>query len=89
MTIEIKELQISEELKRKNEMICRFSYVDYSLKNGNIKSLKGTNIAYAKPHILKVKNKDYLIFEECYDIFINEYKGKLKFKDLEQYILKK
>ena len=44
MTIETKELQISEELKRKIEMICRFAYVDYSLTNGNIKSIKGTNI---------------------------------------------
>ncbi len=31
MTIETKELVISEELKRKVEMICRFAYVDYEL----------------------------------------------------------
>jgi hypothetical protein len=86
MTIETKELQISNELKRKIEMICRFAYVDYSLTNGNIKSIKDTNIAYVKPHILRVKNNDYLIFEECDDIFINGYKEKIKFKDLEQYI---
>lgn len=30
MTIETKELVISEELKRKVEMICRFAYVDYT-----------------------------------------------------------
>ena len=29
MTIETKELVISEELKRKVEMICRFAYVEY------------------------------------------------------------
>ena len=89
MTIETKELQISDELKRKIEMICRFAYVDYTLTNGNIKSIKGTNIAYVKPHILKVKNNDYLIFEECDDIFINGYKEKIKFKDLENYIKSK
>ena len=86
MTIETKELQISDELKRKVEMICRFAYVDYSLTNGNIKSIKDTNIAYVKPHILKVKNNDYLIFEECDDVFINGYKEKIKFKDLENYL---
>ena len=63
MTIETKELVISEELKRKVEMICRFAYVDYEFINGNIKSIKNTNIAYVKPHILKVKNNDYLIFD--------------------------
>ena len=60
MTIETKELVISEELKRKVEMICRFAYVDYEFINGNIKSIKNTNIAYVKPHVLKIKNNDYL-----------------------------
>ena len=58
---------ISEELKRKVEMVCRFAYVGYELINGNIKSIKNTNVAYVKPHILKVKNSDYLIFEEYDD----------------------
>ena len=43
MTIETKELVISEELKRKVEMICKFAYVDYSITNGNVKSIKNTN----------------------------------------------
>ena len=81
MTIETKELVISEELKRKVEMICRFAYVEYELINGNIKSIKNTNIAYVKPHILKVKGNDYLILEE-YDKFIIglsiDYKKELK-----------
>ena len=65
LTIETKELKISKELKRKIEMICRFANVKYTFENGNIKSIKETNIAYVKPHILKVKDNDYLIFEEC------------------------
>ena len=63
MTIETKKLVISEELKRKIEMICKFAYVEYSFTNGYIINLKNTNIAYVKPHILKVKGNDYLIFE--------------------------
>ena len=86
MTIETKELVISEELKRKVEIICRFACVKYEFINGNIKLIKNTNIAYVKPHILKVKNNNYLIFEECDDIFINGYNKKIKFKDLENYI---
>ena len=30
-------------------------------------------IAYTKPHILKVNGNDYLLFDECDDIFINGY----------------
>ena len=86
LTIETKELEISEKLKRKVEMICRFANVKPNIKNGNIKSIKGTNIAYVKPHILTINNIDYLIFEECDDIFVNGYDAKIKFKDLEQYI---
>ena len=86
MTIETKELVISEELKRKVEMICKFDYVEYSFTNGSIISLKNTNIAYVKPHILKVKDNDYLIFEDSENVFINSYNNKIKFKDLEQYL---
>lgn len=86
MTIETKELVISEELKRKLEMICRFAYAEYEFINGNIKSIKNTNIAMVKPHIVKIKGIDYLIFDECDDIFINDYKEKIKFEDFEEYI---
>ena len=64
LTIETKELNISGELKKKVDMICKFAYVEYSFINGYIINLKNTNIAYVKPHILKVKGNDYLIFED-------------------------
>ena len=80
MKIETKELVVSEEIKRKVEMICRFDYVDYEFINGNIKSIKNTNIVYVKPSILKVKYNGYN------KIFINSYEEKIKFKDLEEYI---
>ncbi len=70
MTIETKAFTISEELKRKVDMIYRFACVNYELINGSVISLKNTNIAYVKPHILKVNGNDYSIFDECKDIFI-------------------
>ena len=63
MTIETKELKINEELKRKVEMVCRFANVKYTIINGNIKSIKNTNIAMIKPHIVKLKGIDYLVFD--------------------------
>lgn len=86
LTIETKELEISVELKRKVEMICKFACAKPTITNGDIKSIKGTNIAYVKPHIIKVNNIDYLMFDECDDIFINGYNKKIKFKDFEAYI---
>lgn len=84
--IETKKLKISEELSRKIDMICRFACVKYEFIPGNIKSIKNTNIAYVKPHILKVKGNDYLILEECEEVFINGYNNKIKLKDLENYL---
>ncbi|MGN1000350.1 MAG: hypothetical protein ACI4OG_00240 [Bacilli bacterium] len=65
LTIETKELEISLELKRKVEMICKFACAKHTFTNGNIKSIKETNIAYVMSHIIKVNNIDYLMFDEC------------------------
>lgn len=87
MTIETKELIISNKLKGKVEMICKIASAnDYTFENGNIVNLKNTNIAYVKPHILKVKGNDYLIFEDSDIVFINGYKDKIKFCNLTDYI---
>ena len=86
LTIETKELEISVELKRKVDMICKFACVKPTITNGTIKNIKGTNIAYVKPHIIKINNIDYLMFDECEDIYINGYDKKIKFKDLLEYI---
>lgn len=66
LTIETKELNISEELKKKVDVICKFAYV--------------------KPHIMTINEIDYLMFDECDDIYINGYDKKIKFKDLLEYI---
>jgi len=76
MTIETKELVINKELKRKVEMVCRFAYVDYTITNGSVKSIKNTNIAMVKPHIVRIKDIDFLVFDNCDDIFINGKKAK-------------
>ncbi|HJJ17052.1 MAG TPA: hypothetical protein OIM63_03050 [Bacilli bacterium] len=61
-------------------------YVDYSITNGNGKSIKNTNIAYVKPHIVKINNINYLLFDNSNYIFINGYDKKIEFKDIENYI---
>ena len=77
LTIETKELNISEELKKKVDMICKFAYVKPTYKNGNIRNIKGTNIAYVKPHIITINKIDYLMFAECDDIY-KDYNDELR-----------
>lgn len=86
LTIETKELEISEKLRRKIEMMCKFLCVKSIIINGSIKSIKETNIAYVKPHTVIINKNNYFIFEESDDVFINSFDNKIKFKDLENYI---
>lgn len=79
---------ISKELKDKIKGICEFARVSYSIEEGSIVDFKGTNIAFAKPHILKVNNNDYLIFEDSSIIYINGYDKKIKFSELVSYLKK-
>ena len=84
--LKTKELKISKELKKKIEMICKFAYVKYELINGDIISVNNTNLAFVKPHILRVKGNDYLLFEDSDIVFINGYNKKIKLFELENYL---
>ena len=76
LTIETKELEISENLLKKVEMICKFACVKPTITNGTIKNIKETNIAYVKPHIIEINNIDYLMFDDFDYIFVNGYDDK-------------
>ena len=84
--VEAKELKMSNAFRKKIEMICKFACVKYELINGNIISIKNTNLAYGRPHILKVKGNDYLLFEDSNIVFINGYKDKIILVELEKYL---
>ena len=78
-----KPLLISKELKQKIDFICKFASVKYELIPGNVISITNTNIGYVRPHILKVKGNDYLIFENSDIVFKNGYNEKIRLIDLE------
>ena len=68
------------------EMICRFASIKSSIKNGSIINIKGSNIAYVSPHIMKIKGNNYLFFNDSDTIFINNYSGSIKLKKLKNFI---
>ena len=41
------------------------------------------------PHIIVIKNNKYLMFDECNDTYVNTFKIKISFKDLEDKSQKK
>ena len=51
----VKILEVEKEVLKKIDMICRFACCKYSVKQGSIISIKGSNIAYVSPHIITIK----------------------------------
>ena len=86
LTIETKELKISDKLKQKIDMIGRFTNTTPQVNNGCIKNIIGTNVAYVMPHTIITNNTKYLMFDESDDVFVNNLTNKIKFKDLESHI---
>ena len=56
LNIETKELEISDNLKRKIEMIGRFTNTTLIINNGYVKNITGANVAYVMPHIIDRQN---------------------------------
>lgn len=64
-------------------MIGKFTNTTPIINNGSNKNITGTNVAYVMPHIIVIKNNKYLMFDEYDDVYVNTFKIKISFKDLE------
>ena len=56
LTIETKEIKMSDKLKKKIDMIGKFTNTTPIISNGVIINIKGTNVAYVNPHKVKINN---------------------------------
>lgn len=50
----VKILEVEKEVLKRIDMMCRFACCKYSVKQGSIINIKGSNIAYVSPHIITV-----------------------------------
>ena len=53
-----KEIAISKELHSKIEWACTFSNCEPKIKNGNLRMIEKTNIAYVEPHTAVILEKE-------------------------------
>ena len=83
---EVKILEVEKEVLKKIDMICRFACCKSTIKKGSIINIKGSNIAYVSPHIIIIKENNYLIFNGSDKVFINDYAKCIKLKDMEVHI---
>ena len=57
-----RKLAVEKELLSKIEWACTFSNCEPKIKNGNLRMVEKTNLAYVEPHTAIIKNKIYLFF---------------------------
>lgn len=59
-----REIAIEKELRSKIEWACTFSNCEPKIKNGNLRMVEKTNLAYVEPHRVFIKDTLYLFFNE-------------------------
>lgn len=52
-----REIAIEKELRSKIEWACTFSNCVPKIKNGNLRMVEKSNIAYVEPHCVVIKDK--------------------------------
>ena len=57
-----RKLAVEKELLSKIEWACTFSNCEPKIKNGNLRMVEKTNIAYVEPHSVVIKEKLYLFY---------------------------
>ena len=84
-TIE-KKISINKELRSKIEWACTFSNCKLKIKNGNLRMVEKTNIAYVEPHRVFIKDKLYLFFNEHEHFYIGNLANKYPLSQLRDFI---
>ncbi len=81
-----KDLEIDEALKQRLELICEFSHTTPTFINGSIRHIDKTNLTYIEPHRIIIKGTTFLAFNYSNEIYIKNFKNKIKLSDLEDYL---
>ena len=81
-----REIAIKKELLSKIEWACTFSNCVPKIKNGNLRMVEKTNIAYVEPHKVFIKDKLYLFFNEHDYFYIGNLTNKYLLSKLRDFI---
>ena len=81
-----RKLAVEKELLSKIKWACTFSNCEPKIKNGNLRMVEKTNIAYIEPHTAIIKDKLYLFFNEHEYFYINNLANKYPLSQLREII---
>ena len=81
-----REIAIEKELRSKIEWACTFSNCVPKIKNGNLRMVEKSNIAYVEPHCVVIKDKLFLFFYEHEYFYIGSLANKYPLSKLRDFI---
>ena len=81
-----REIAIEKELRSKIEWACTFSNCVPKIKNGNLRMVEKSNIAYVEPHCVVIKDKLFFFFNEHEYLYIGSLANKYPLSKLRDFI---
>ena len=81
-----RKISIEKELLSKIKWACTFSNCEPKIKNGNLRMVDKTNIAYVEPHSVVIKEKQYLFFNQREYFYIGNLANKIPLSKLSDFI---
>ena len=81
-----REISIEKELRSKIKWAYTFSNCEPKIKNGNLRIVEKTNIAYVEPHRVVIKDTLYLFFNEHKYFYIGNLANKYPISQLREII---
>ena len=81
-----RKISINEELLSKIKWACTFSNCEPKIRNGNLRIVEKTNIAYIEPHTAVIKDKVYLFFNDHEYFYIGNLANKYPLSKLREFI---
>ena len=81
-----KQINMSNELLSKIEWTCKMKQVKPEIRQGYLRIVEHTNLAYVEPHKVIIGDKLYLSFNEQKHFYIGNLKKKIPLSELSEYI---
>ncbi len=81
-----RKISIEKELLSKIKWACTFSNCEPKIKNGNLRMVEKTNIAYVEPHSVVIKEKLYLFFNQHDYFYMGNLENKIPLSKLSNFI---
>lgn len=77
---------IDQVLEKRIKSTLKYLNINSKIIKGKIISINNTNLAYVEPHKLIINNTNYLFFNNCNNIYINDLEHSIPFNEFETHI---